>query len=676
MSTIELERQAAELRASLNQYNYDYHVLDKPSATDADYDRLFAQLKQLEAEYPQLQTPDSPTLRVGGAPLDSFKQVEHEVPMLSLDNVFDQPQLEDFDRKIKERLELTDDVTYTCEPKLDGIAASLLYEDGILVRAATRGDGRIGEDITHNVRTIKSVPLRLLGDDYPQVLEVRGEIYLPHKAFQALNKKAQEEGEKVFANPRNAAAGTIRQLNPQIAAQRQLAMYCYSLGRIEQERRPLPDTHYERLMQLQAWGFAINPEIRLQQGVAGCSEYYQQMSQRREQLDYDIDGLVYKVNAIALQERLGFVTRAPRWAIAHKFPAQEESTKVIAIEFQVGRTGAVTPVARLEPVAVAGVTVSNCTLHNMDEVERLDVRPGDTVVIRRAGDVIPQIVAVLTQHRPEGAEPVEMLTNCPVCDSLLERPQGEAVWRCTGGLVCEAQRKEAIKHFASRKAMDIDGLGDKLVEQLVDEKLIATVADLFHLQGEALIQLERMAEKSADNLLAAINRAKQTTLPRFLYSLGIREVGEATARDLAQSFGELDAIMQTSLEDLQAVDGIGPIVAEYIVDFFANENNVQVVQELLDAGLQWPAIEVKAAQDLPLAGETWVVSGTLEHMSRTEAKEALQALGAKVAGSVSKKTHCVVAGPGAGSKLTKAQDLDIQILDEAQFLSRLQQWQL
>ncbi len=664
-----VEQEVIQLREGINRHNYAYYVLDDPQIPDAEYDRLMRRLLELEDEYPELVSADSPTRRVGAEPLHVFTQVQHEVPMLSLDNVFDETELKDFDRRIHNRLGRDDAVEYACEPKLDGIAASLLYEAGVLVRAATRGDGSTGEDITQNVRTIPSVPLRLLGTGYPQILEVRGEIYMPRKGFEALNIRARERGDKLFMNPRNAAAGSLRQLDSRVTAQRPLEMCCYGAGRVEGGDMPM--RHSDILQLIRQWGLRINEELQVVTGIDHCVKYYHQLQIKRDALPYDIDGVVFKVNQLALQRELGFVARAPRWAVAHKFPAQEEITRVLDVEFQVGRTGAITPVARLEPVFVAGVTVSNATLHNMDEVLRLDLHIGDTVIIRRAGDVIPKVVSVVKEKRTAEVKEVVMLAHCPVCGSPVEREESEVVARCTGGLICAAQRKEAIKHFASRKALDVEGLGDKLVEQLVDEGLIESVADLFHLQREALAALERMGNKSADNLLAAIEQSKQTTLPRFLYALGIREVGETTAVSLATHYGSLQSIMKADEECLQQVADVGPVVARHVVDFFCLDNNLQVIAVLQESGVHWADIEVSEARPKPLAGRTYVLTGTLDLMSRTEAKQKLQALGAKVAGSVSKKTDCVVAGSAAGSKLKKAQELTLEIIDEATFLERL-----
>lgn len=652
------------LRNQLNEHNYRYYVLDAPEIPDAEYDRLMLELKQFETQYPQLVTSDSPTQRVGAAPLFAFQEVRHEVPMLSLDNAFSDEEILDFNRRVSERLKSDDPIEYACEPKLDGIAVSLLFQDGILVRGATRGDGETGEDITQNVRTIESIPLRLRGRGFPSTLEVRGEIYMPRAGFLALNEQAQKKGEKTFVNPRNAAAGSLRQLDSRITAERPLDMCAYSVGLVD--GGSLPGTHSEIMARLHDWGLVVSNRLEVVEDIAGCLAYYQKLEAQRDSLAYDIDGIVYKVNRIDLQERLGYVSRAPRWAVARKFPAQEEMTVLENVEFQVGRTGAITPVARLQPVFVGGVTVSNATLHNQDEIARLGVKIGDTVIIRRAGDVIPQVVSVVKSKRPRRAKAIKFPSHCPICGSAIETVEGEAVARCTGGLVCEAQRKEAIIHFASRRAMDIDGLGDKLVDQLVDKKLVHSVADLYRLTVEQLAALERMAEKSAQNLVDALEKSKSTTLARFLYALGIREVGEATARNLAKAFGNLNAIMGADQERLQAVDDIGPVAAQFVWDFFQNRENVAVIQNLQKAGVHWPESEESAAaSELPLQGMTVVLTGTLENLTRDQAKEILQDLGAKVAGSVSAKTTAVFAGPGAGSKLTKAQSLSIPVLDEA-----------
>jgi DNA ligase (NAD+) len=666
----DLQAQVLQLREQLQQWNYRYYVLDDPSVPDAEYDRCLRQLQEIEAEHPELVTADSPTQRVGAGPLEQFSQVAHEVPMLSLDNAFDAGELAEFNRRLLDRLGAqAEPLSYACEPKLDGIAASLLYRDGILERGATRGDGSTGEDITHNIRTIPSIPLRLLGNDYPAVLEVRGEIYMPRAGFEQLNQRARERGEKPFVNPRNAAAGSLRQLDARITSERPLEMCCYGVGLVEGGE--LPGEQAAILESLQGWGLRINPESRVVEGVEACEAYYEYLAARRDQLPYDIDGIVYKVNDIALQQRLGFVSRAPRWAIARKFPAQEEMTRLLDVEFQVGRTGAITPVARLEPVFVGGVTVSNATLHNADEIARLGVRIGDTVIVRRAGDVIPKVVSVVAERRPEQTSEVVFPQQCPVCGSPVEREEDEAVIRCMGGLVCAAQQKAAIKHFASRRAMDVDGLGDKLVEQLVDEGLVENVAGLYHLEKAQLMALDRMGEKSADNLLAALQQSKSTSLQRFIFSLGIREVGEATALNLARHFGNWEKLVAAQEEQLLAVDDVGPVVADHLRQFFDSASSMAVAEALRAAGVNWPDIEVAAEEELPLAGQTWVVTGKLEAMGRSDAKVFLQNLGAKVAGSVSAKTHCVVAGPGAGSKLAKASELDIEVIDEQAFIALL-----
>ncbi|WP_111641759.1 NAD-dependent DNA ligase LigA [Marinimicrobium alkaliphilum] len=670
-SPADAAREVDALRTQINDHNYRYYALDEPQIPDAEYDRLMRRLAALEADFPDLVSPDSPTQRVGSTPLSAFETVSHELPMLSLDNAFDEADMGNFNRRIQERLKDTAEIEYACEPKLDGIAVSLLYRDGKLERGATRGDGTTGENITQNVRTIDSVPLRLMGQGYPAVLEVRGEIYMPKAGFERLNQTARERDEKVFVNPRNAAAGSLRQLDARITAQRPLEMCAYSVGLVE--GGTLPETHTDVLYALQRWGFKINREMRAVQGIDACLAYYADLGARRQSLSYDIDGIVFKVNRLDLQQTLGFVSRAPRWAIAYKFPAQEEMTRLLDVEFQVGRTGAVTPVARLEPVFVGGVTVSNATLHNQDEIERLGVRIGDTVIVRRAGDVIPQIVGVVESQRPDSARTIVFPEACPVCSSPVERVPGEAVARCDGGLICPAQRKEAIKHYASRKAMDIDGLGDKLVEQLVDRDLITAVADLYTLSKENLVSLERMGEKSAENLLVALDSSKTTTLAKFIYALGIREVGEATARNLASHFGTLEALAQAEEDTLQAVRDVGPVVAHFVAEFFRQAHNREAVAALQAAGVNWPEQTPVKAEALPLNDQTWVLTGTLEQLTRDQAKEALQALGAKVAGSVSAKTTCLVAGPGAGSKLAKAESLGIDIRDEAQLLSLLRE---
>ena len=657
------------LVAELNQHNHRYYVLDNPSVPDSEYDRQMRKLQDMEVSHPDIATEDSPTQRVGGMALQSFSQIKHGLPMLSLDNAFSDAELQDFERKVKDRLNQTTDIEYVCEPKLDGAAVSILYRDGVLVYGATRGDGNVGEDITANVRTIKSVPLKLQGGNIPHLLEVRGEIYLPKVGFDALNEAARAVGGKSFVNPRNAAAGSLRQLDSKVTASRPLEMCAYSVGQYQAERTPT--THQDMLQALCGWGFKLNDYVETVTGVDACADYYQRLAKRRNKLPYDIDGIVYKVNELALQERLGFVAKAPRWAIARKFPAQEEMTQLLGVEFQVGRTGAITPVARLEPVFVGGVTVSNATLHNRDEIERLGVRIGDVVIIRRAGDVIPQIAKVVLEKRPLDAEVIVFPERCPVCQSSVQRNTGEAVARCSGGLFCGAQIKEAIKHFASRKAMDIDGLGDKLVELMVDKAIIFSVADLYELDESRLVGLERMAEKSVANLVAAIDVSKETTLAKFLYALGIREVGEATAQTLANNFGAIEMIAQSSVEELLEIDDIGPVVARHIANFFRNPDNLSIIEALRNAGVKWLDIDLSSQGVQPLKGQTWVLTGGMQIMSRAEAKDALQALGAKVASSVSAKTSQVVAGPGAGSKLTKAENLGIAVMDEAELMAFL-----
>ncbi|AFI84722.1 DNA ligase (NAD(+)) LigA [Methylophaga nitratireducenticrescens] len=658
----EISERAAQLRDLINRYNFLYYSADDPEVTDAEYDRLFAELKKLEADYPELITADSPTQRVGSAPLDKFTQVTHAMPMLSLDNVFDEAELTAFNQRVLDRLNTDAVITYAAEPKLDGLAISIRYENGLLVQAATRGDGAVGEDVTENVRTIRNVPLKLHGKNVPQVVEIRGEIYMPKAGFEKLNQQRLANNEKLFVNPRNAAAGSLRQLDSSVTASRPLALFCYGLGELQGMERP--SSHTEAMQIISEWGGAVSPDTKQLKGVDECLEYLHQLGERRASLSYDIDGVVFKVDDSRLQERLGFVSRAPRWAIAYKFPAQEESTQVVDIEVQVGRTGALTPVARLQPVFVGGVTVSNATLHNEDEVRRKDVRIGDTVIIRRAGDVIPEVVQVVKDKRPANATEFVMPTHCPVCGAEVERVEGEAVARCSGGLFCGAQRKEAIKHFASRKALDIDGLGDKLVEQLVDAELIKDPADLFYLNKEQFSALDRMGEKSAENLVNALEQAKNTRFARFLYALGIREVGEATARSLALHFVELDKLTVAKEDELIEIEDVGPVVAHHIYTFFQQTHNLDVIQRLLDAGVNWPE-EKPVYADSALAGKTIVLTGTLENLSRSEAKEKLLALGAKVAGSVSAKTDYVVAGRDAGSKLNKAQSLGIDVVDEA-----------
>ena len=658
------QKRAAELGRLLHQYNIEYYVHDNPTVTDIEYDKLLRELQALESEFPKLKTPDSPTQKVGAPPLSAFSQVTHRVPMLSLDNAFNEDEMRAFEKRLHDRLKDDTQLSFSCEPKLDGLAVSIVYEQGVLVQAATRGDGTIGENITENVRTIANVPLRLMGDNVPDRIEVRGEVFMTKAGFDALNEKQRLRGEKVFANPRNAAAGSLRQLDSRITAKRPLRLYAYSIGDASGDAN-LAGSHTQRLEQLRAWGLPLCLEIDKKDGVEGCLAFYHHILSIRTELPYDIDGVVFKVNDIAIQERLGFVARAPRWAIAQKFPAQEETTRLLDVEFQVGRTGAITPVAKLNPVFVAGVTVSNATLHNQDEIERLGVKIGDTVIIRRAGDVIPQVVSVRADLRKGDETDIAFPSNCPVCDSLVERVEGEAVMRCTGGLFCGAQRKQAIKHFASRKALDVDGLGDKLVDQLVDADLIHTPADLFTLTFSQLISLERMGEKSASNLQKALDVAKTTTLAKFLYALGIREVGETTAQNLALHFETLEALSKATLEQLIEVQDVGDIVAKHVVNFFNESHNLTVIEQLIEAGLNWPAIEKPAEpESLPLAGQTFVITGALSAVSRSDAKLLLQQAGAKVTGSVSAKTDVLVAGEAAGSKLTKAQDLGIEIWDD------------
>ena len=656
------------LGQSLNEHNIRYYVDDAPSITDSEYDRLMQRLLELEALYPHLISADSPTQRVGGMALAKFAQITHLKPMLSLDNAFDEADFSAFHKRVTDKV---GDVSFCCEPKLDGLAVSILYRNGVLERAATRGDGSVGEDITENVKTIKSIPLKLRGQDYPELVEVRGEAFMPKAAFEALNDRARARNEKLFVNPRNAAAGSLRQLDSKITAARSLAFYAYALGVVEPISHPLGQTHFEQLQQLKSWGLPVSSEIKVCTELSQVYDYYKDILTRRSDLAFEIDGVVMKVNDIAQQQALGFVAKSPRWAIAYKFPAQEEMTVLEGVDFQVGRTGAVTPVARLKPVFVGGVTVSNATLHNADEIARLGVMIKDTVIIRRAGDVIPQIVAIVPERRPDDALAIEFPENCPVCNSLVERLEGEAVARCSGGLFCEAQRKEAIKHFASRKALDIDGMGDKVVEQLIDKELVQSPADLFKLTASMMTMLDRMGMKSATNLAAAIEAAKTTTLARFLYALGIREVGEATAASLAAHFASLEALRAATVEQLTAVEDVGTVVAQHVVHFFAQPHNLEVIDALIAAGVHWPAIEAPSADSQPLKGQTWVLTGTLNQLNRNDAKAQLQALGAKVAGSVSKNTDCLVAGEAAGSKLAKAQELGVKVIDEDGLLALL-----
>lgn len=665
------KQKLTELRTTLRHHEYLYHVMDMPEIPDAEYDRLMRELRELEAQHPELITPDSPTQRVGAAPLASFSQVRHEVPMLSLDNVFDEESFLAFNKRVQDRLKNTDDLTYCCELKLDGLAVSILYENGVLVQAATRGDGTTGEDITSNVRTIRAIPLKLRGDDIPQRLEVRGEVFLPQAGFEKINEEARRTGGKVFANPRNAAAGSLRQLDPRITAKRPLTFFCYGVGVLEGGE--LPASHSARLQQFKAWGLPVSERVKLCHTPEEVLTYYRKVEEDRPKLGFDIDGVVIKVDSLALQEQLGFVARAPRWAVAFKFPAQEQMTFVRDVEFQVGRTGAITPVARLEPVHVAGVLVSNATLHNADEIDRLGLRIGDKVVIRRAGDVIPQVVNVVLSERPEETREIVFPTHCPVCHSDVERVEGEVVTRCTGGLICGAQRKEALKHFVSRRALDVEGMGDKIIDQLVEKEYVHTPADLFLLTPGKLTGLDRMGPKSAQNVVDALEKSKETTFARFLYALGIREVGEATAAGLAAHFGTIEALEQASIDDLQKVPDVGIVVATHVRNFFAEESNREVIAQLRKEGVRWPAPVVVNAEEIdsPFAGKTVVLTGSLSQLSRDDAKAQLVALGAKVAGSVSKKTDLVIAGEAAGSKLAKAQELGITVIDEAEMVRLL-----
>lgn len=664
----QIQEKLNQLRESLHYHGVKYYVEDSPEIPDAEYDRLMRELMDIEAQYPDLVTLDSPSQRVGGAPLDGFDSVSHEIPMLSLDNAFDDGELDAFNKRMSDRLTGTQIDTFCCEPKLDGLAVSLLYVNGLFVQAATRGDGATGENITENVRTIKAIPLKLQGEGWPERLEVRGEVFMPKEGFAKLNEQALKKGDKVFVNPRNAAAGSLRQLDSRITAKRPLSFYAYSVGVVE--GTSLSESHYERFLQLKGWGLPMCPETRRVANLDQVKDYYRDILNRRDQLPYEIDGVVIKVDNIAIQEQLGFVARAPRWAIAYKFPAQEEITLLNDVEFQVGRTGAITPVAKLEPVFVGGVTVSNATLHNADEIARLGVKIGDSVVIRRAGDVIPQIVSIVLDRRPQNAQEIVFPTLCPVCGSAVERVEGEAVARCSGGLVCQAQRKEALKHFVSRKALDVDGLGEKVIEQLVDREMVETPADLFKLSAGVITVLDRMGPKSAQNVVDALSKAKATTLPRFLYSLGIREVGEATAANLAQHFKSLEAVQSASHEELIEVQDIGGIVASHITAFFAQDKNKLVIDELRAQGVHWPDIEAKdSSAPQPLAGKIVVLTGSLSQLTRTDAKAALEGLGAKVTGSVSKKTDILFAGDNAGSKLAKAQELGVEIRTEADLIA-------
>ena len=673
----------ARLRAALHHHAHQYYVLDEPQVPDAEYDRLFHELQAIEQAHPELVTPDSPTQRVGGKPLDAFASVRHAVPMLSIRTETDTEAsgAKNFDTRVRRELGLGDDappVEYVAEPKFDGLAINLRYEQGVLVQAATRGDGETGEEVTQNIRTIGQIPLRITGK-IPPVLEVRGEVYMRRDDFEALNERQREKiaqgvkGERTFVNPRNAAAGAVRQLDPAIAALRPLSFFAYGLGEITPAEQGGPDfkTHFEMLNTLRSWGFPVSDLVGIARGATELVAYHQRVGQQRDSLGFDIDGVVYKVNSIALQRQMGFVTREPRWAVAHKYPAQEQLTTVLGIDVQVGRTGKLTPVAKLAPVFVGGVTVTNATLHNEDEARRKDVRVGDTVIVRRAGDVIPEVVSVLIDKRVSDAPIFTMPHKCPVCGSAAVREDDEADYRCTGGLFCSAQRKQAILHFAQRRAVEVEGLGEKLVDQLVDAGIIKTLPDLYRLGFASLAALDRMADKSAQNIVDALEKSKQTTLPRFLFGLGIRHVGEATAKELVRHFGKLDTIMDATPEQLLQVGDVGPIVAQSIRTFFDQTHNREVVEQLRACGVTWKEGEPAAVAPKPLAGKTFVITGTLPTLSRDEAKDLLEAAGAKVAGSVSKKTSYVLAGTDAGSKLDKARELGVAVIDELEMKEML-----
>ncbi|WP_339057679.1 NAD-dependent DNA ligase LigA [Candidatus Regiella endosymbiont of Tuberolachnus salignus] len=665
-------QQINQRRATLQHHEYQYHVLDNPEIPDAEYDRLMNELRELETQYPELICADSPTQRVGAVPLNIFEQVKHESPMLSLDNVFDEKSYLAFHQRLHNRLNVTEELAFCCEPKLDGVAVSLLYEKGELVRAATRGDGSIGENITANVRTIRTIPLRLRGDDIPQQIEIRGEVFMPLIGFAQFNEAARHKAEKIFSNPRNAAAGSLRQLDSRITAKRPLDFFCYGMGLLK--GGALPQHHLQRLLQFKAWGLPVSDQIKRCIGSDQIIAFYRHLEQQRDRLDFDIDGVVIKVDDLSLQERLGFSARAPRWATAFKFPAQEKMTQVRQVEFQVGRTGAITPVARLEPIQLAGVMVSNATLHNADEIKRLDLHIGDTVIIRRAGDVIPKIVSVLMDARPLEAQEVSFPLHCPVCGSDIERLEGETIARCSGALLCPAQRKKTLQHFVSRRALDVDGMGDKIIEQLVTKEYVKHPADLFHLTVEKLMGLNRMGAKSAHNLITALEKAKQTTFPRFLYALGIREVGETTAANLAAHFRTLSHLRSADVEALKQVADVGVVVATHVINFLAQEHNQHVINAL-EAVIHWPEpeqiIAVAEESNNIFTSKTIVLTGSLNSLSRENAKDRLVALGAKVSNSVSKKTDLVIAGEGAGSKLIKAQELGIKVITEDEMLRLL-----
>lgn len=660
------------LRAALAEHNYRYYTLDDPQISDEQYDALLRELERLEQRHPEYASAQSPTSTVGSAPARGFNAVQHGEPMLSLGNVFDEEELRAFDRRARERLGLDRPLDYVAEPKLDGLAVSLLYRHGRFERAATRGDGVTGEDISRNVLTISTVPRALRGQ-FPDSCEIRGEVFMAKQDFARMNDALREAGEKTFVNPRNAAAGSLRQLDPELTAKRPLSIYCYGVVAVRGEFEP--STHAEVLQALRFWGAPVSDEVAQVVGVEGCLQYFRAISVRRDALPYAIDGVVYKVNELARQRELGFISRAPRWACAHKFPAEERSTRIIGVDFQVGRTGALTPAARLEPVFVGGATVSNATLHNMDEIARKDVRIGDTVIVRRAGDVIPEVVRVVSELRPSDARVVTLPAHCPECGSPVERNEGEAVARCTGMLVCPAQRKQAIRHFASRRAMDIEGLGEKLVDQLVDLGMVSRLHELFSLSFEQLAELDRLGEKSSLNLLAAIEKSKHTTLARFIYALGIPHVGEATAQALARHFGQIESLVRANTDALQAVPDVGPVVAAAVTEFFAESRNREVVDGLVNAGVSWPKAAVESRDSvMPLSGKTYVLTGTLSAMSRNDAAERLAALGAMIAGSVSRKTTAVITGTDPGSKLARAESLGIPVLSEPEFLEMLDKW--
>ncbi len=665
-----IKKKVEKLRNQINHHNYCYHALDNPEISDSEFDQLMRDLQSLESHYPNLITSDSPTQRVGSAPISKFKTVRHGLPMLSLENSFTLEELNDFHKRNLDRLSQANSskLTYAAEPKLDGVAVSLIYENGSLIRAATRGDGTTGEDVTHNIRTIKSIPLKLIGNNFPSIIEIRGEIFMPITGFNAYNELAKISGEKVFANPRNAAAGSIRQLDPRLTAQRPLDMYAYAIGVTNSDT--LPINHSEIINLIQSWGIKVCPDRQVLKNINECHEYFKKISKQRENLGYEIDGVVFKVNNLSLQKKIGYVSRAPRWAIAHKFPAQEEITKVENIKFQIGRTGAVTPVAKLKPVFVGGVTVSNATLHNIEELNRKDVRVNDSVVIRRAGDVIPEVVKVLLKKRPKGTVPIKLPDVCPVCGSVIEQIIGETVVRCTGSLICSAQIGESLKHFVSRRAFDIEGFGAKIIEQLVASGRLKAPDDIFTLKKDELIAFDRMGDKSAENLINSINASKSITLAKFLYALGIREVGEATSNNIAMHFGRMSKIISATEEDLQNIPDVGPIVASRVVSFFYEKKNLSLINRLQDNGVIWSETDPIAYKiNGPLQGLTFVLTGSLPTLTREDAKKIIHNSGGKVSNSLSKKTDYLIAGEKAGTKLSKAKKLDINILTEEDFMN-------